>query len=80
MRELYAMYIERGIYDWRQTSALLATIFMAAPGRKSKIDSNKLNPFLLIKHGEKDSFERLPLSSLPDIMPGIKVIDKRPKS
>jgi hypothetical protein len=81
LRELYAMYIERGIYDWRRTTALLTMIYTAATGRRSELDGDSMNLFLLLKNGKTTgTLKRLSLSGLANAIPGIKVIDKRQKS
>ena len=75
------MYIERGIYDWRRTTALLTMIYTAATGRRSGLDGDSMNPFLLLKNGKTTgTLKRLSLSGLANAIPGIKVIDKRQKS
>lgn len=73
------MYIERGVYDWRRTAHLMVAIAKTIPGRKGRLDPEKLNPFLPLKTKKRQPSSRIPLSMLGKIMPGIKVVDNRQK-
>ena len=73
------MYIERGIYDWRRTAALITMIYNTIPARKSKLDPEGINPFLQLKTKKRQPSSRIPLSELEHLMPGIKVVDQRQK-
>jgi hypothetical protein len=77
LRELYAMYIERGIYDWRQTAAIVTMIYMAAPAKKKKMDPESINPYILLKRQAGQKRKPLSLAAIARLMPGLRIIDKR---
>ncbi len=71
------MYIERGIYDWRQTAAI---VISNSRRKNTRIDD--LNPFLQLKKdlASITTEQKKRCTSLADLarkLPGVKVIDKR---
>ncbi|MDD4539720.1 MAG: hypothetical protein PHT80_11950 [Lentisphaeria bacterium] len=73
------MYIERGIYDWRQTAAIVTMIYMTVPAKKKKMDPESINPYIQLKSQAGRSRKSVSLAAIAQLMPGVRVIDKRKK-
>lgn len=71
------MYIERGIYDWRQTAAIVTMIYIAVPAKKNKMDPELINPYIQLKSQTGRSRNAVSLAQIAQLMPGVRVIDKR---
>lgn len=71
------MYIERGIYDWRQTAAIVTMIYMTVPADKKKMDPESINPYIQLKRQTGRCRKVVSLAAIAQQMPGVRVIDKR---
>lgn len=74
------MYIERGIYDWRQTTALITMIYMATPAKKDRIDPESINPYIQMKNQTAHRRKTVSLAAVASQVPGVRIINKRIKA